>query len=337
MMKKYYLIAGLISAIVPLSGNASSKHGDASSHAPISVMGDHLHAQGEWMLSYRYMQMDMQGSLIGSKRLTARDIVGTGANPGMYMVAPTEMPMEMHMLGSMYGLTDSITLMAMLNFVSSEMTHLTRAGGSFVTESSGLGDTKIGALISLIEKGHHSVHANINVSLPTGSIDERDDTPVMQNAFLPYPMQLGSGTVDFNPGVTYRGYATPHTWSWGAQASAVIRTGTNDEGYTLGDRFEVTTWLARDISTNFSLSLSLKYQDWDKIDGQNDALNPMMIQTADTSLQGGDRMDLSIGANYIFNNGHRLAIEYAKPIAQDLNGPQLKTESILTVGWQKAF
>ena len=33
--------------------------GRADSHAPISVMGDHTHGKGEWMLSYRYMGMGM--------------------------------------------------------------------------------------------------------------------------------------------------------------------------------------------------------------------------------------------------------------------------------------
>ena len=38
-------------------------------HAPISVMGDHMHAKGEWMLSYRYMSMEMEGLLKGSDSL----------------------------------------------------------------------------------------------------------------------------------------------------------------------------------------------------------------------------------------------------------------------------
>jgi len=35
--------------------------------------------------------------------------------------------------------------------------------------------------------------------------------------------------------------------------------------------------------------------------------------------------------------GHRLAIEYALPLHRDLNGPQLETDSVVTIGWQKAF
>ena len=33
--------------------------GRPDGHAPITVMGEHMHAMGEWMLSYRFMSMDM--------------------------------------------------------------------------------------------------------------------------------------------------------------------------------------------------------------------------------------------------------------------------------------
>lgn len=315
--------------------NHQKNSSTAASHAPISVMGDHRHKQGEWMMSYRYMRMDMDGSRIGSNRVSARETVGSMANPGQFLVAPTRMPMDMHMVGLMYGLSDQVTLMGMLSYLSNEMDHLVRNGRTFTTESSGLGDTKLGALIKLAESDAYSVHVNLGVSLPTGSTDERDDTPAMQNAFLPYPMQLGSGTYDLLPGITYLGKA--QAWSWGAQAAATIRTGDSDQGYTLGDRLALSGWLARDISSQLSLSAGLKYQDWDNIDGRNPALNPAMVQTANTQLQAGDRLDASLGANYLFNNGHRLAIEYAVPLSQSLDGPQLEIDSVLTVGWQKAF
>ncbi|MEM7359587.1 MAG: transporter [Pseudomonadota bacterium] len=315
--------------------NHIQKISTASSHAPISVMGDHRHKQGEWMMSYRFMRMDMDGSRIGSNRVSARDTVGTMGNPGQFLVAPTRMPMDMHMVGLMYGLSDRVTLMGMFNYVSNEMDHLVRNGRTFSTESSGLGDTKLGALIRLAEGDAYSVHLNLGVSLPTGSTDERDDTPAMQNAFLPYPMQLGSGTYDLLPGITYLGKG--QTWSWGAQAAATIRTGESDQGYALGDRLALSAWLARDLSNQLSLSAGLTYQDWGNIDGRNPALNPAMVQTANTQLQGGNRLDASLGANYLFPNGHRLAIEYALPLSQSLDGPQLEIDSVLTIGWQKAF
>lgn len=311
------------------------KHSTASSHGPIGVMGEHLHKKGEVMLSYRYMRMDMSGNRSGSRRVSAREIVGTMMNPGQFMVAPTSMPMDMHMLGAMFGLNDSVTLMGMTSYVSNSMDHLVRNGRTFTTESSGVGDTNVSALIRMFDTGRHKAHWNLGVSLPTGSIDERDDTPAMANAFLPYPMQLGSGTYDLLPGVTYNG--SIDSISWGAQASAVIRTGDNDEGYTLGDEFFLTSWFAKELSGSLSLSLRLNYQDKDSIDGRNPALNPRMVQTANIDLHAGKRLDLSVGLNYLFKSGHRLAVEYAEPVKQDLVGPQLEIDSVLTVGWQKAF
>ena len=307
----------------------------ASSHAPLGVMADHMHNQGEWMVSYRFMQMDMDGNRIGSTRVTPRDIVGTGTNPGQFIVAPTSMPMDMHMFGLMYGLTDDITLMAMVNVLSNEMDHVIRNGRTFTTESSGLGDSSISAMIRLKSQGIHKFHLTLGASLPTGSTDERDDTPAMANAFLPYPMQLGSGTVDVLAGITYN--ARQGKFSWGSQANAAIRTGDNDEGYTLGDRVALTAWLARDLTDNLSLSGRVTYQDWGNIDGVNSVLNPRMVQTANTQLQGGSRTDVLIGMNYLFSNGHRLAVEYGEAISQNLNGPQLETDSVFTIGWQKAF
>jgi len=334
---KATVLASSVLLLSPCSfADTQHKHVDkASAHAPIGVMADHRHSKGEFMLSYRFMDMQMEGSRIGRDRVSDRSIVGTGAAPGEFMVVPTEMPMRMHMLGGMYGLNDKVTLMAMVSYLDNSMDHLIRNGRTFTTESSGLGDTKVGALIGLLNNESHRIHVTLAASLPTGSTDERDDTPAQENAFLPYPMQLGSGTYDFLPSMTYTG--SSQSVSWGAQASITIRTGENDESYTLGDRFATTAWLSKDLSSSISASIRLNYQDWDQIDGANPVLNPRMIQTADTSLQGGQRLDGSFGVNFLFKSGHRLAVEYSLPISQDLNGPQLETDSVLSVGWQKAF
>jgi len=39
-------------------------------HAPIGVMGDHTHEAGEWMLSYRYRLMFMDGNRDGTSSPT---------------------------------------------------------------------------------------------------------------------------------------------------------------------------------------------------------------------------------------------------------------------------
>ena len=337
-MKATFIHAAVVcSAITTPFCLSAYAHGDsvASTHAPLGVIGDHLHKKGEFMLSYRYMRMEMEGSRIGTRRVSARDIVGSMSQPGQFIVVPTSMSMDMHMLGGMYGLSDSVTLMGMASYVSNSMNHLIRNGREFTTESEGLGDTKISALVRLLDDGRHKAHWKIGLSLPTGSTTERDDTPAMANAFLPYPMQIGSGTYDLLPAITYTGRS--NTLTWGAQFSAVIRTGDNDEGYTLSDQLGATTWLAKDLSDHFSVSIRLSHQDKDSIDGRNSVLNPRMVQTANPALQAGKRTDLTLGANYLFKNESRLALEYGRPVQQDLVGPQLEVDSAFTLGWQKAF
>lgn len=337
-MKVLVKISGL--ALLALTAIASGSNSHHASHhggasAPIGVMGHHMHQKGEFMLSYRHMRMKMDENLIGDSSISAQEIVGSMQQPGQFMVAPTSMPMRMHMFGGMYGLNDNITLMAMVTYLDNEMDHLVRNGRTFKTESKGFGDTKVSALIRLFESHHLNAHWSLGLSLPTGSIDEVDDTPAMSNAVLPYPMQLGSGTYDLLPSITA---VTSHgLWSLGTQVSAEIRTGTNDEGYSLGDKFKATAWLARKFSHKVSASVRLEFVDQGNIDGQNLALNPMMVQTANPNLQAYTRISAGLGLDYRFDNGQSLTVEYTTPVSQDVDGPQMKLDSKITVGWQKAF
>ncbi|WP_372864399.1 transporter [Spongiibacter sp.] len=333
-------VAGVLPALAHSGGAPVSSLG-AAAHAPIGVMGDHIHKAGEWMLSYRYMTMSMGGNLDGGDSLSARQISGTMMNPGQYMVAPQSMDMDMHMFGAMYAPSDTLTLMVMLPYLRNEMDHVTRMGVCFTTQSRGWGDAKATALLSLYQSrdGAHRLHANLGVSLPTGSIDERDDTPAQRNAKLPYGMQLGSGSVDLLPGVTYNGFAD--NVSWGAQLALTLRSDYNDNDYRLGNRAQLSGWLAHSFSSALSSALRLTHTAWGNIDGARDDLNPMMVPTADPDAQGGERSELSLSVNYLFlkgaAKGHRLALEYSEPVYQQLDGPQMALDSTLTAGWQYAF
>ncbi|MDR9402679.1 MAG: transporter [Halothece sp. Uz-M2-17] len=307
--------------------------GRPDGHAPLGVMGDHVHGQGEWMLSYRYMFMSMDGNRDGTEDLSTNDVLED------FMVAPDDMTMQMHMLGAMYAPTDNLTLMAMVPFVVKEMDHVTRMGTEFTTNSSGIGDIKFSGLYQLFNQDRQSVHLNLGFSVPTGSIDERDDTPAGNDVILPYPMQIGSGTLDLRPGITYLGQTDD--WSWGAQANTVLRLGENDRDYTVGNRYQLMGWIARRMNEKVSVSLRLDGETWDDYDGADSALNPNLIPTADPDLRGGTRLDLGLGANlYLpesFLPGGRLAAELEFPLYQSLEGPQLETDWQLTVGVQSAF
>lgn len=334
-MRLYALLFILLLVSSALADHDHDKTGEEStagrpdSHAPIGVMGDHMHKEGEWMVSYRFRYMHMEGLLNGSNSVTSQQVLNR------YMVSPTEMSMSGHMIGLMYAPSDNVTVSLMLPYMNKSMKHVTRRGTGFTTDSSGLGDIKASALVKLFESDKHKLHFNAGVSLPTGTIDARDATPMGPNQVLPYPMQLGSGTFDLMPGMTYTGFAGD--WSWGAQAVGTIRTGSNKRGYKLGNMGDFSLWGAHRWNSNVSTSLRLNGTTWGNISGADSRLNPNVIPTADPNLRAGSRLDVLLGVNGDFGNGHRLAIEGGLPVAQSYDGPQLETDFIVTAGWQFSF
>lgn len=314
----------------------------ALDHAPIGVMGDHLHKKGEIMASVRLMHMSMDGNRTGTERQSQDEVHQAG-----FMVAPTSMPMKMLMAGMMYAPTDTVTLMAMLPYIQQEMDHhLCMPPASapacgmneteFTTESNGIGDFKLSALIGFYKTAEANAHMTVGVNAPTGSIDERDDTPA-GNAALPYAMQPGSGTWDFRLGFTYNGYFGDKS-AWGAQSGVTLRTGKNDRDYRLGNRGHVTAWLGRELSQSISGSVRAEATRWSDVSGVDLG---GMAPTQRADLRAGERLDLGVGLNWAAHGdslkGQRLAFEVMLPVYQDLDGPQLETDLSVMVGWQKAW
>ena len=352
-----YIFSTIICTATFAQEDSNSIGSKAFDHAPIGVMGDHMHKKGEFMLSYRLMYMQMQGNRIGTDEISSDEIVtsipniftGAPMQPPTLRVVPTEMPMSMHMLGAMYAPTDWLTLMGMVMFVQKDMTHITYQGGmgtnilgTFETSTSGIGDTKFGMLFRLLDQNRHHLHANIGMSFPTGSITETDQilTPLETRPTprLPYPMQLGSGTYDPSLGITYSGKT--ERFNWGSQLSYLFRLGENDEDYALGNKFSWQTWGAYGIANWISTSLRLSYYNLGTIDGiDDDIVAP--VQTANPDFQGGDRVDASLGVNFLGTSGalknFRLGLEFDLPLYQNLNGPQMEVDYNFTAGIQYAF
>ncbi len=351
----------------------------ADSHAPIGVMGDHLHKGGGWMLSYRYMDMRMSGMKSGTRNVSSDEVATTvnplggelmrmGNNPdgtprimtvpGTYRIAPLSMDMKMHMLGLMVAPSDDVTLMLMLNYRINEMELLTYAGpagttrvGTFTGRTEGLGDTKLTALVRLYDDPVNHLHFNAGVSLPTGSITKKGSVlppfagllgtapdEMVDIDRLGYPMQLGSGTFDAVPGVTYRGHFGD--FSWGAQVTGTIRMHDNAEGYRLGNKFEGTGWLAYEWMPSFSTSLRVSGLSEGRIRGRDQVITGgMPLSTAANS--GRDEVDLHFGLNMVGQNGflrgHRLAAEVSLPVYERVNGLQMSNDWSFMLGWQKAY
>ena len=62
---------------------------------------------------------------------------------------------------------------------------------------------------------------------------------------------------------------------------------------------------------------------------------------ANSFAQEGERVQIPFGISFFLREGpaegHRLLLEWYYPVHEDLNGPQLSTESTLVISWQTFF
>ncbi len=312
-MKKMFLTAVGLCGAAWLYGQSCCDLARPDAHAPITVMGDHLHPKGEAMFGYHFHFMNMN-----HPHDPAGGHIHTGGG----------MNMGMHMAEMMYGLTDNVTGMAMLSFLNNSMTGVQSSGTS---RSRSIGDTQLGALFRLFKGCGLAAHAQLVASIPTGSIDQRQQTS-QGNLLMPYMMQFGSGTLDWMPGLTVL-WQRPR-YSGGLQSIETIRFGKNARGYRLGNHFGAKAWAARRLGrlVSFSLASEIHYQT--ATVGRDPEISNALL------IPKGMHVSCSAGINFRiaggFLKGHRLGVEAARPVyySSDLNRQRTNWE--FSGGWQKA-
>ena len=260
-------------------------------------------------------------------------------------MAPTAMDMRMHMFGVMFAPHDKITLMGMTSYqqryMEMEGAHQHATGhhdhpvGMHEMSSAGIGDVKLESLLTLWKKHNFTFLGNVGVSFPTGSIKQQTE----DGSILPYPMQLGSGSFEARPGITF--FGTHGNWSYGGQLRGVFPLQTNSSEYRLGNMLTATTWGARRVNNWISLSARLLFSHKGSITGNHPDLDISRSPSHRPDFQGFNRLDVAISSNLIVPTGalagQRLAIEFMLPVYQNLTGTQLKNTWKLVIGWQYAF
>lgn len=333
MRKSTFLKIFTTSCLFAFSASADDSYlARPDGHAPIGVMRDHIHKKGEYMLSYRYDLMNMKNMRDGTNNLSSSEVLNN------YMMSPTKMNMKMHMAGIMYGVTDELTLMAMSSYTTNSMKMVDMDGNKTNSSLSGFGDTNLTAMYGFFKDSNSHAQFNLGVSIPTGSIKKNDGS-----SRAGYAMQLGSGSYEVLPGLSYSGFQK--SYSYGAQINGQFRTNYNNSGYKLGDSYNLTAWSAKKLNEAFSVSSRLNYTVTQKTKGSYSALNTedalMMSPTNNALFSGGKKLDFLVGVNFIVPTGalkgHRLALEGGVPLYQKLNGTQMKNNYNITLGWQKSF
>lgn len=300
----------------------------------------HTHPAGMWMLSYQYMRMNMEGLRDGTTDVD-NDSVGYKRQAEYeYMMIPTKMTMDMHMLMAMYGITDAWTVMVMPSYLDTKMDMIMDMGPmmgrgpSDPMSTGGLGDTEVRGAYKI----NKVLTASLGLSLPTGSVSETV-TSMKKTFRAPYDMQLGSGSYDLKPALTYNALSADAKWNWGAQAQYVWHTAENDNGWKYGDSLKVNGWLQRALGPA-SGWLRVAYGNQGRIHGKDDQIEDLRswspMPDADPANYGGTRIDGAVGASYSFGPVS-LGLEFGVPLYQDFNGLQVKSDWATTAGLQVMF
>jgi Protein of unknown function (DUF3570) len=274
-------------------GNDPSHHAAHSGNAPAGVMFAHtLDKAGDMMIGYRYMYNNQAGDMLHGDKpvndpLVYNNACFSGGGSGRLnqcFTTPTEMTMHMHMLDLMYAPTDWLTLMLMPQFVDMDMSmrasrtsrdvNIGNAGGHIDHHISsghnvgGVGDTGMYGLFKLFDNPNHHANLGLGVSAPTGDVGiQLRRNHKLDGGLIHYGMQLGSGTWDFKPSLTYTGQM--ERWSWGTQLSGTKRLeGRNKSGFALGDLFQATAWGGYGLTPWLSATVRGVYTWQGRIKGQ---------------------------------------------------------------------
>ena len=303
---------------------------------PIGVFGEAVHDSGEIKFSYRLQVENRAGLVEGRDRI----------QPGPVEVAyedgsiPVSFRSYAHVMELTWKPSDAITLFVTLPFYERTLDqYVASTGVRYRRSVRGFGDAVLNSLYRVFGNELHRVHLNLGLSLPSGSTNESAEAPAGSLQRLPYIMQLGTGTLALEPGFTYNGLYRRTTW--GAQVLGVLQAGTNSEGYKVGNRYSFSGWVGRRWKPWLRTSFRVHWQQWFDATGADDQLDPLLSPLADPTLQAGERLDALFAVDFYVGGGRfkgmRISVEAGLPAFQDLDGPQLRTEWLLTTGVQYAF
>jgi hypothetical protein len=162
-------------------------------------------------LAYRRVRSAFEDYRDGTRTLDDNDLIGP-PNGTTYPILQDRIVQVVHSFEAGYDITRRLSMHLAVPYIYQRSEHHSIAGGpdfaDFAIEFHGIGDVTLLGSYLAYEGEPHMVTISPGVSFPTGSIEEKGDTPLpgTENQ-LPYTMQLGSGTWDVVLGTGYQGHA----------------------------------------------------------------------------------------------------------------------------------
>ncbi|REL35944.1 transporter [Thalassotalea euphylliae] len=329
-----------------LHANTPSEMADMSLQQLLSLtIEDAATLNKRWQASVLYKQMRLDGYMTGSTDLSNEEVlfrpveVRTDSN---YPILPTVITQEAVISQLAYRIDENQSIGLSIPLIRQSTDHISIVPSypEFTIDSQGLGDLAIDYKAVLFRDLARQITYSVGVSLPTGSIDQKGDTPrAAGDQQLPYTMQLGSGTWDFVGGLGYQ--HTLGDWRLGADLFVKLRTGKNDRDYRLGNRFALSTWARLAINDSVQPFAKVSYHDWGSINGRDDEITvpgpfPYPANITNPNNYGGRQVNTAAGVEFTLAD-HTISLEYSLPVYQSLNGVQTKEKGNAAVRWQTEF
>jgi hypothetical protein len=301
-----------------------------------------------WSFRYSYDESRFKDYLDGTNRIPIGDVLfSPGEEPRTdknFPVVPTDITQEIHSIILGYEFKSNFSLSIAVPYIKQSTDHISIVPGysAFNITSDGIGDIAVLGNYRFSESITGSWQAGMGVSFPTGSIDEKGDTPrAAGKQQLPYTMQLGSGTYDVPYYISYLGHQS--LFNWGVNISGKMRLGENSRDYHLGNTMNAATWLRLTTLSRVQPSVKLSYRYWTTIHGEDTSLSvpgryPYPAPVVDPSLFGGDQISLSVGLRIpVYSPLRYVDLVFGKPVYQSLNGPQTSEDYRFSIAFSTDF
>jgi hypothetical protein len=219
----------------------------------------------------------------------------------------------MQLMTLQYEVSPNLTVMVLGqhldNYVETKM-----FGQTYRDRTIGMGDTLVSAISPLYLSSSLLVFGDAGVSIPTGSINFRNESNPA--AHYAYNMQAGSGTYDAVVGIMPM-YIQP-AYQLGTRLSATVRTGRNANEYRLGNLYRADAWADFPMSFGLTPRLVGYYKHKDSIDGYDKSFDFKGNPYFDFYHHAQINWDVSAALKYAHAIGPvALSAEVGIPVAQD--------------------
>jgi len=231
-----------------------------------------------------------------------------------------------------YGASDNFSFTVILPFVfQREEINFDDEVNTYT--NSGIGDVSIWGNYKNEPTGRFFLSASLGIKLPTGSTNQKDENTGIS---LPFSFQTGSGSVDFGSVVFLKyGLDAKKFYHLLAQLSIKINTRGNrfeaHPNYLFGNVYQGTLLIDRTVISgigilNLSVGGNYQVREKDVFDGGFENQN-----------SGGSWINAVAVGTIAFSPKFNLSVNGFIPIYRDLNGLQLTTSWMATIGLGYVF